>query len=324
MADGYETLTRGAGYVRLAGRTLLDFRGADRASFLHNLVTNDTRRLQPGQGCETFLTNVQGKILGFADVYCDDESLTLITVPGQAEPLLAHLDKYLIREDVELRDVSAGRVVLLLAGADASARLAEIYAGPLPERPWEHSVGTLGEVAVRLRRTPLVGPNGCLLECSVDDAEAVAASLIAGGFVECDGATVEPLRIEAGTPLFGQDISDANLPQEVDRDATAISFTKGCYLGQETVARIDALGHVNKLLRGVRFAGPEVPDPGTVLRQGDVEVGRVTSAVTSPAMNAPLALAYCRRGHHEIGTRLDSSVGGAEVIALPIEAADAS
>jgi folate-binding protein YgfZ len=139
--------------------------------------------------------------------------------------------------------------------------------------------------------------------------------LLEAGAVNCDAAAFDAVRIEAGWPLFGRDITPENLPQEVDRDAYAISFKKGCYLGQETVARIDAMGHVNRKLRRLKFAGDAAPAPGTALLAGDKHVGEVTSAAISPNFGAPLALGYVRRGHNEPGTRLISSAGEVEVLA---------
>jgi folate-binding protein YgfZ len=135
----------------------------------------------------------------------------------------------------------------------------------------------------------------------------------------CGFDALEAARLEAGTPWYGRDITDKNLPQEVARDPLAISFVKGCYIGQETVARIDALGHVNKLLVGVRFPGAShAPEPGTDLTAAGQSVGQITSSALSPKLGHPLALAYIRRGHHEPGTRLDSDQGPAEVIGLPV------
>jgi folate-binding protein YgfZ len=124
--------------------------------------------------------------------------------------------------------------------------------------------------------------------------------------------------VEAGFPLFGHDIGEDNLPQEVGRDAQAISFKKGCYLGQETVARIDALGHVNRLLCGVKFTADTVPAGGTTLVAAGKEVGHVTSAVWSPRLKSALALAFVRRLHATAGTRLESEAGAAEVVTLPV------
>ena len=112
------------------------------------------------------------------------------------------------------------------------------------------------------------------------------AALVAAGVAPCGQAAFDAARIEWGFPLVGHDISDANLPQEIARDKLAISFTKGCYLGQETVARIDALGHVNKTLVGLRFAGSTLPPAGSELLAGDQAVGQVTSSAYSPCASA--------------------------------------
>jgi folate-binding protein YgfZ len=114
------------------------------------------------------------------------------------------------------------------------------------------------------------------------------------------------------------DFDDRNLPQEVGRDAEAISFTKGCYLGQETVARIDALGHVNQQSAGVQFSGSDKPEIAAELTQAGRAVGHVTSVTYSPQLQAPLALAMLRREHMAVGSRLDSPVGQCEVVALPV------
>jgi folate-binding protein YgfZ len=135
---------------------------------------------------------------------------------------------------------------------------------------------------------------------------------------QCSRETLEMLRIEQGYPWFGVDISEENLPQEVNRNQQAISFTKGCYLGQETVARIDALGHVNRMLCGVAFSGNEMPDAGLQLNSGDKVAGQVTSAAWSPKLGHPLALAYLRRGSEAPGTTLSSVSGDGTVMAIPI------
>ena len=127
----------------------------------------------------------------------------------------------------------------------------------------------------------------------------------------------DAVRIEAGTPLFERRFRRRQLPQEVGRDAEAISFTKGCYLGQETVARIDALGHVNQRIVGVRFFGREVPAVGTELTHDGRACRPRDIGAFSPQLGAPLALAMVRREANALGTRLESAVGACEVIALP-------
>jgi folate-binding protein YgfZ len=169
-----------------------------------------------------------------------------------------------------------------------------------------------------VRRVDITGADAFLLSVSSESSGALKRALQDAGCVECTPAALDAARIEQGFPLFGRDISDQNLPQEVHRDALAISFVKGCYLGQETVARIDALGHVNKLLVGLRGHGPSVPEPGSEIFADGQPVGRVTSATYSPKLGAPLVLGYVKRGKESLGTRLSNAAGELEVIALPL------
>lgn len=318
LSAEYEALRRGAGLVDLAGRTLAELTGGDRATFLHNLCTGDIRRLEAGEGCEAFVTSVQGKVLEYLSVFAGAESLTVETVPGQAERLLTHFDRYIIREDVQLHDRSDEWHQWLLGGAQAAGLLAPLAQNPLPEGRLAHAPSILSGVPAVVRRVDWTGPECFLLQTSAADAGPLGERLLAAGAVSCGAEALETARIEAGTPWYGRDIDETNLPQEVARDDRAISFTKGCYLGQETVARIDALGHVNKTLCGLRFAGSEVPPPGLEINGLEKLLAVVTSATWSPALDAPLALAYVRRGHNEVGKRLDTPLGKAEVIRLPV------
>ena len=178
---------------------------------------------------------------------------------------------------------------------------------------------TIAGRSVGLRHIDLAGPHGFLVDCGRDEAAAVGAELTAAGARRVGPAAFEVRRIESGFPFYGRDISEKNLPQEVDRDRRAISFTKGCYLGQETVARIDALGHVNRTLVGLRFAVPDVPPAGLArLTADDAAAGEVTSGCLSPRLGGGLALGYVRRGSNTPGKRLDSPLGAVDVIALPL------
>jgi folate-binding protein YgfZ len=161
------------------------------------------------------------------------------------------------------------------------------------------------------------GPQSFFIQVAPDDVAAVRAALISSGAVACEASAVESARLEASYPLFGLDITEENLPQEADRNKRAISFTKGCYLGQETVARIDALGHVNRLLVRLKLDSDRLPANGDSVLTGEQPVGHVTSAAWSPHFNAPLAFAYVRRNYAKPGTKLTSSGSQAEVIAPP-------
>ncbi len=274
--------------------TLIDVTGSDRATFLHQLCTNDVKGMSPGDGREAFFCNVQGKVIAYVRILCLADRLRIETVPHQAERLLAHLDKYLIREDVQLVDRSHDVTELLVFGAAADGLL-----GPLalnvPDRPLAVGRATLNDRDAVLVRRPLGSSPAWLLQVAEEDVEAVTAWLIAAGAVPGDGELYEIVRIESGLPNYGCDVTERNLPQEIGRDKEAISFTKGCYLGQETVARIDALGHVNWQLVRIEIAGPQVPAAETEVMCENHPVGRITSAIWSPRSDGPLAFALLRR-----------------------------
>lgn len=316
--SGYEALSQSAGVCDIGPRTQVQIAGRDRAAFLHGMCTNDIKRLSPGTGCEAFLTNVQGKIAGHVSVFCGDEDLLLDSVAGCGESIIAGLDRYLVREKVVLTDRSGDFCQVLAAGPDAEDCVRKSL-GVVPAAPmFSHAELQFEAQTIFLRRVPLLEPCSLLLACP----EAVRANLLqrleASGAHRSSPAAVEIRRVESGTPVYGQDITDANLPQEVDRNQSAISFTKGCYLGQETVARLDALGHVNWTLKGIVFSGPQVPERGTELQADGKTVARVTSAIWSFRCNSPLALAYLRRGHDRPGQSWTTPFGTATVVSLPL------
>ncbi|MEQ8210147.1 MAG: glycine cleavage T C-terminal barrel domain-containing protein [Lacipirellulaceae bacterium] len=253
----YHALTEGIGRVELTNWTTISLTGDDRSSFLHNLCTNDIKSLQPGDQCEAFLTDVKGKIVAHVLVFAFEDRLQLLSVPDQGELIVQHLDRYLIREKVELADESNGM-------------------------NWSVVTDSLSESF----QSPFLGVPACIVS-KVPDSHA--------NLRVCSDEAFDALRLEAGWPLFGIDFDNTNLPQEVCRDERAIHFNKGCYLGQETIARIDALGHVNQELTQVKLSG-DVPAslPADVFI-GEKKVGQVTSASYSPKYESVIGLAMLRR-----------------------------
>jgi folate-binding protein YgfZ len=291
----YQALKTGRAVMELTGWSSITVTGADRQSFLQNFCTNDVKRFVPGASCEAFFTNVKGKIVGHGVLHCRETEIAFVGAPGQASRLMAHLDRYVIREDVQLRDTTEERSFVLVVGGV----------------PGEHSNASVSwDIICR--------GESRLYEVDSSKVSGIIRGLVAKEFVLAGSHAFESARIEAGMPRYGIDFNEENLPQEVGRDSEAISFTKGCYLGQETVARIDALGHVNQRLAGVRFFGSDVPSGGTELTREGRVIGSVTSAAFSPKLDAPLALAMVRREANSPGTRLESAVGECEVVALPV------
>lgn len=297
-------------------RTQIELRGADRQAFLNNYCTADVGRLEVGHGTEAFLTSVQGKTLAYLLVFCCPESLVLDTEAGQTEPITAHLDRYILREDVQLHDQSQAWHQCWVAGPEVPERL-PLEEGAWPAQDWTHGPAGIAGLSIWVRRLAILDVPLFALVCESRHGEQLQRACQAALGDPASPAAFHALRVENGFPQYGPDINDKNLPQEVGRNRQAISFTKGCYLGQETVARIDALGHVNRKLVGLRFMACEPPPVGTELVRGSKIVGQVTSATFSPRAASALALAYVRRECNAPGTRLESNAGAAEIVTLP-------
>ncbi len=286
----------------LSDRTQLELTGNDRAKFLHGFCTNDIKSLTPGRGCEAFVCNIQGKVLGHIFVFCTETSLWIDSVPGQEDALFNHLDRYLINEDVQIHR--------------RTEEFADVFVARNP--PSESDPG--GVTSEDLAKLPNLSHNtvtarGVPEQHRIVDWIGEPAWLISGprNIVQFEGMSdVEPevwnaLRIEAGFPLYGIDITSDNLAQEVNRTAQCISFTKGCYLGQEPIARIDALGHVNRELHRLEANGEDVPAAGMALvdPNSNTQVGVITSAAKSANTSGKIvALGYLKTKFGTPGTNV--------------------
>jgi len=257
--------------------------GPDAASFLHNMCTNEVHGLGPGEAREALFTDVKAHVLAHGvicrnDVEPADTLLVVVTSPA-ATSLAEHLEKYHIREDLTIEHQDDAAVVLLSS------------AGGRPSAGQEFPLASLGE-EVRLRIVP---------RSEFDAGPIAPATALAEEAFHAE-------RIRRKFPLDQVDVDARNLPQELNRDATLISFTKGCYLGQETVARIDALGRVNQLLVQLQLPG-DGHSPGDPLQSAGKQVGRITSIARAAGGSGSVALAYVRRAHAEPGGQLELPSG---------------
>jgi tRNA-modifying protein YgfZ len=296
-------------------RARIEVSGPDRARFLHNLTTNEVKRLAPGRGCEAFVTSLQGKTIGYVILLAADDRIIVRADPGGMELALPHLRKYGVFDEVAIEDRSEATFELHLVG-DAVDDLVRRAGGHPPDvADYAHVTTELGDRPVRLVRESPTGRDGLTVIGEGADHDDVIRTLRAAGEsgqVHLPAAGIyEALSIEAGTPVFGRDVTEKNLPQEFGRDDRAISFVKGCYLGQETVARIDAVGHVNQILKGLSFEpGTPCPAPGSPLEADGKRVGAITSAVDSPWRGHPVALGLIRTGYATPGTVLRVATEG--------------
>jgi len=314
----YDLLRHQAACLPWPNHSRLVVQGDDRVKFLNSYCTNDLTQLKPGQGCEAFIPNSQGKVLGFVHIYCEPDRLVMETSSDQAAPLIAHLDRYVLRSKVELIDETSATRTWLLAGPESTAILQRGTTSSLP-----HDV--IGSAAIdwhghhiRVASTRLLTVPAWLISCAPDQAAPMQTTIDTQHVPTADPHAFESLRIESGTALYGIDISVDNLPQELGIDAQAISFRKGCYLGQETIARIDAMGHVNWHWTGFRFSSPACPSRGIELTANEKPVARITSVAWSPCLQSWLGVGYVRRGFHKSGTELSYESKPVVVTAVPL------
>lgn len=296
--QGYEALRGGAALLDLSGRGRIAASGRDRVRLLHNLTTNDVKGLAPGEGCYAFLLNPQGRIQADLFILALEDRLLLSVEPEMRERVRQYVGRYIIADDVKLEDISGEMCELALEGPRAEAVLATCGA-PVPARPWAHASWKDGMVAA----ISSTGQPGFRIFTPAARKEEIAARLEAAGAVPATVEAARVVRIENGVPRYGEEITDANLPQET-RQMHAVHFNKGCYLGQEIVERIRARGHVNRLLMKLRIEGGETPAPGAALKAGEAEAGHIASAVFSPAEDRVAALAYVRTTYTQPETEL--------------------
>ena len=320
MTDAADALERSLVRADRSGRARVFIQGPDRASMLHNLSTNAVNGRSVGTGSEAFITSPQGRTIGLVTLLILDDAILLRTEVESVGAVLSHLRKYGAFDDVALDDAAPRTFEHHLAGPVVSEVLKALGCTDLPDSDLAHGSIVLGGTTVRVvRETPLAAP-GVTLIGDVDSEEAVKGVVDGVGPIDLTAESFEALRIEAGTPASGREATEKNLPQELGRDDRAISFTKGCYLGQETVARLDALGHVNRLLRGLDIDAEAPPEAGARLFDASTgkEVGWITSAARSERTGSPIALGFVRTSHAMPGTRVEVLIDGHDGISATI------
>jgi len=294
-AAEYAALREGAALVDLGFRTVVRATGADRVTFLHGMLSNDVASLGPGAGCPALLLTIQGRVTADLRVAALGDALLLDVDVRARAALVEALEKLIIADDVELREPGEP---LALIGV---------------EGPGAHAALTLAGVPVRAQRASELRGPGFVLHVPAAGAAAVWDALAAAGARPCGMEALESRRVEVGVPRIGVDMDGATLALEVPVE-DAISATKGCYLGQEVVARGTARGHVNRRLVGLRLEGPE-PPPGAPLVRDGKEAGRLTSVARAFGAGGLAALGFVRRECWEPGTELRVRHGHAVTLA---------
>jgi tRNA-modifying protein YgfZ len=288
VTEAYAALREGVAWLDASARARIVARGRDRARFLHNITSNDVKQLTPGGGCYAFLLNPQGRIQADPFLLCFEDRFLIGAEPELRERVIQHIRRYIIADQVELEDVSDRSVELAVEGPGAGAALRTLGA-PTPQPEFSHA--PWGDVLVV--NATLTGQPGFRLILPAERKEAVIRNLESAGAVRANDADARLARIENGLPRYGEDIDDKSLPQETGRMNAAVSFSKGCYLGQEIVERVRARGHVNRKLELIELPGNELAPAGATIEiRGKSAL--VTSSVWSPRAGKAIALAYVR------------------------------
>jgi folate-binding protein YgfZ len=305
----YRAIRESTGVLDFSFRGRICLTGNDRVRFLHGQITNDVKRLKTGEGCYAALTTAKGRMESDLNIFNLPDELLLDFEPGLTDRVSGRLEKFIVADDVQIVDAAPHYGLLTVQGPKAAdvVKLVGLIENP-PEKEFtiaKITDETLGEIYLAtLRRLSMPGfdffvPNASL--GAVADKLIAAAKSVGGRM--CGWTAFESARIESGVPRFGPDMDESNLPMECI-EGRAVSFNKGCYIGQEVLNRIHALGHVAKEFRGLRLADDlaKLPNKGDKLFHDGKEIGYITSAVKLAAQN--VALGYVRREANKIGTEL--------------------
>ncbi|MEM7588380.1 MAG: hypothetical protein AAF560_33640 [Acidobacteriota bacterium] len=314
----FDAMNHGCAIADRSGRGRLEMTGEDRARFLHGLVTCDVKALEPGQGTYGFVTSVKGRVMSDLVILALEDRLWIDLPPMAGEEISAHLSKYIIVDRVELGTLES-HLPLTLIGPETGSVLG---LDELPTEDWQHVEATVHGAAAHVVREPLHGPGGTSSAWTLWVESSAAAdlfsALVQAGARPAGHSAFDRLRVTASRPLFGIDFDAANFPQETGLDEQAVSYTKGCYLGQEVVARIHYRGGVNRRLLGLELEdGSDTAGlVGSALSSDGRECGVLTSvAETAGGTSVGLSIVHQRA---EVGTEVEITGGGsARLVELP-------
>ena len=323
VAEEVLAVRRAAGIFRLTSRALLEVRGSDRVRFLQGQLTNDIARLDasvPDAGCRALALTREGRIVADFHVVARPDAIWLETDDAAASAAVARLAKFVIADDVQIVDRSADFARFAIEGPRAPDVAASAVGATLRIERQNVVVAQIGGVEAVIAAWGWSGEAAFQIFVALEHATAVESALRDAGrawqAIVASEAALEVLRIEAGNPRYGAELGEHALPAELHLVDRAISFTKGCYTGQEVVARMQSRGRVGHLLVGVALDCDVLPEAGAPIAAAGVRVGELTSVARSPGVGA-IALGFVRRGFDEPDTALEIEGRGARVVALP-------
>jgi folate-binding protein YgfZ len=326
--EQYNALRHRAATLVREDRRIIALTGGDRLTYLQGLLTNDVAALQPGSGCYAALLTPQGRMIADMRVFETGERVLIDLHQEAAQAVKDKLEQFIFSEDAQVEDLTHRLTVIGVYGPQATSIAARAFE---TNQPLDNLVlfGNRELVTdaglVTVVRSDDIGVDGFDVLAENTNVPAVTSALEREGAIPVNRDTVEITRVEAGRPAWHQDMDESTIPLEAGIEDRAISLTKGCYVGQEIIIRVLHRGHgrVARRLVGLRLtAGDVIPNPGDAIRAGDREIGAVTSAVFSPAVQTALALGYVHRNFVEPSTAVTISHDGqrldAAVIGLPL------
>jgi folate-binding protein YgfZ len=278
------------------------------------MITNDVQKLSPGHGCYAAHLTPQGKIVAHMRVFKDADALWLTLERAAIPKLISAFDKLLIMEDVQITDLSDAYSILGLLGPAATDRLRSWLGAPLALEGL-HSHKKVEESRI------LVSRLGYEIWIPRGEADSVLRFFADHGVTAIDHGTWDVLRAEAGIPIYGVDIDESTTMPELGEDG--ISYDKGCYIGQEVVAKVKYIGHVNRRFVGLILSGNDLPETKSAIRKGGREVGYITTALFSPFLNQPIALGFLSRSAYAVGGEVEVGTRKATIVELPFSKASA-
>lgn len=316
LAAEYAAAGQGAALVDLSDRGVLEATGPQRQKFLQGMLSNEVLNRVPGQGCLAALLTVKGHVQVLLRALVEKEAVLLEMPADRLELVERTLNHYKVAAPVRFKVLPTAMVGVIGAQASIFLRRSGVVMPDLT--PEGHArVEIAGRKALLVRASDLPG-GGFVLHLSPDDRTTVREALEATGAIPIGREVTDALRVETLRPWYGADVTEDNLLHETGLVREYASFSKGCYIGQEVVARLDARGgHVNKTLRGLALSAPVAT--GTLLTVDGKEVGRVTTAAVSPR-RGPIALGYVHRSHIAAGTVLRAGEASATVVSAFAEA----
>ena len=311
----YQAARERSALIDRSDRARLVVSGADRASYLQGLLTNDIVALKPGEGCYAAYLTPQGRMIADMCVYELGDVILLALPRAVKDTVLVKLDQFVFSEDVQIGDVTDTFFITAVVGPDAERILNRVLGDPVASLAEHGNRRVLfdGHPAIVTRVTDL-GEAGYDVYVEQAQAMTLREALATAGVVEADLDTADAIRIEAGIPKFGCDMDEETIPLEAGIESRAISLSKGCYVGQEIIIRVLHRGHgrVARKLAGLVFEGDTVPAAGVTVSHEGRDIGRLTSTAMSPALKRPIALAYLHREFLAVGTAV--SVGGVRAV----------